>query len=122
MRHACSQDRALPDSRLAVEDGQPGRHQVGLDELPLALPAEEEEHIEVGVLERRQPLVGREDVEVDHDDSSAVDPALQPGDVLVEGQVEEVDSPLAPELLLDRLGLRPDRPRSVADRSRPQTR
>src|SRR5262249_8905792 len=42
-------------------------------------------------------------------------PAPQPGEVLVERHVVEIDAPFPPELLLDRLGLRPDRPGSVAD-------
>ena len=51
------QDRALADAGLAVEDRQPGRHQVRLDQLALALAPEEEADVELGVLERRQPLV-----------------------------------------------------------------
>ena len=59
MRHAGPENGALPDPGLAVEDGEPGRHQVRLDQLALPLPTEEEEHVELRVLERRQPLVRR---------------------------------------------------------------
>ena len=63
MRDAGAKQRALADACLAVEHGQARRHQVRLDELALALPTEEEGHVAVRVLERGQPLVGRERTE-----------------------------------------------------------
>ena len=50
------EQRRLPDPARAVQDREPRGHQIGDDDLPLALAAEEEEGVELGVLERRQPL------------------------------------------------------------------
>ena len=56
-RHARAHNRALADARRAVEHGQPGSHDVGHDHVAIVLAPEEELLVELGVLERREPLV-----------------------------------------------------------------
>ena len=70
---ACAEDRRLADAGLAVEHGQPRREQVRDDHRALALPSEEEERVEVGVVENAEPLVrARRNDELDvHADASA---------------------------------------------------
>ena len=69
-----AQDGALPNSRLAVQDRQPRRHQVRGDHLALAFAPEKEERVEIGVLERSKPFVrrGRSSDEHAHATASAV--------------------------------------------------
>ena len=115
VRDARSQHRALADTGLAVEDRQAGRHQVRLDQLALSLAAEEEADVQLGVLERRQPLVGRERPVGAQSASSFDDASLESLQILVERNVEALDPALAPELLLERGERVADRPRAVAD-------
>ena len=58
-RHAGAQQRALADAARAVEHGQPRGHQVRRDDLGLALAAEEEAPVVLGVAEARKPLERR---------------------------------------------------------------
>ena len=55
---AGAQHGALPNAGLAVQHRERRGHQVGGDDFPLALPTEEEERVELGVLEGGQTLVG----------------------------------------------------------------
>ena len=57
MGYAGPQKRCLADAARAVEDGQTRSHQIRDDHLDLTLAAEEEQRVELGVVEGRQPLV-----------------------------------------------------------------
>ena len=56
-RDAGAEERALADAARPVEDGEPVREHVRRHGRDLALAAEEEERVELGVLERREALV-----------------------------------------------------------------
>ena len=58
-RDGGAQQRRLADAARPVEDREPGRDEVGHDDLRLALAPEEEEGVELGVLERVETLVRR---------------------------------------------------------------
>ena len=60
MGDAGSQHGALADAGLPVQDSEAGGHQVRFDQRTFSLAPEEEPDVQVGVLERRQPLVRRE--------------------------------------------------------------
>src|SRR3989442_13393942 len=55
-RNRRAEDRALADAARAVEHREPRREEIRDEYLGLALAPEEEERIELGVLERGQPL------------------------------------------------------------------
>ena len=55
--HAGAEERALADAARPVEDGEPVREHVRRHRRDLALAAEEEERVELGVLERSEALV-----------------------------------------------------------------
>ena len=57
-RHAGAEERALADAARSVEDSEPVREHVRRHGRDLALAAEEEERVELGVLERGEALVG----------------------------------------------------------------
>ena len=115
MRDARLQQGRLPDAARAVEDGQPRGHQVRDDHLDLALAAEEEQRVELGVVERRQPLVRARRCRDRRSRRGLgeLETRLlgQSRDVALEGMLEHVDVAAAPELALERhrLGLRPPR-------------
>ena len=56
VRDPGAEQRALADPALPVQDGQPGRDQVGGDDLAVALAAEEERGVGVRVLEAGEAL------------------------------------------------------------------
>ena len=55
--HAGTEERALADAARSVENGEPAREHVRRHGGDLALAAEEEQRVELGVLERREALV-----------------------------------------------------------------
>ena len=61
-RHAGPEHGALPHARVAVENGQLRGHEICADDLPLAVPPEEQAGVRVGVVERRQALVRTTDL------------------------------------------------------------
>ena len=58
-RDGRAQERRLPDAARAVQHRQARSDEVGGHDLVLALPAEEEQRVELGVLEDVEPLVRR---------------------------------------------------------------
>ena len=67
MRDTGAQDRGLTYAAGPVEHGQPRREHVRTDDLALALTAEEEERVELGVFEWHEPLVRTGPGDGDHD-------------------------------------------------------
>ena len=59
VRDPGAQQRALPYATRPVQDRQPGREQVGRDDLPLALAPEEQHRVERRVFEGREALERR---------------------------------------------------------------
>ena len=58
-RDGCPKQRRLPDAARPVENSQARRDEVRDDDLPFTLAPEEKERVEIRVVERVQPLVGR---------------------------------------------------------------
>ena len=113
--HACAQERALADATRPVEHRQPGRHQVRRDELRLALAAEEEERIVLGVAEVGEPLERRRrQVHAAPSSERRVSRASSPA-YAVERDVVHLGAALPPELGGDVLDGRLHRPGAVGE-------
>ena len=112
---AGTEERALADATRAVEDGEPAREHVRRHRRDLALTAEEEERVELGVLERGEALV-----RALRDGASSsrrlLQRALELGDVRRRRHVDHLDVAAPPELALERLRPGVHRPRAVRQR------
>ena len=102
LRDAGAQERALADAARAVE--HVSRERQVRDHVALALAAEEEQRVELGVLERREALVRARRAAF----TTARPPRRRAAraerlDVLLERHLEHVDVAAAPELALERL-------------------
>ena len=98
-----AQQRRLADPARAVEHRQPRGDQVGDDDLPLALAAEEQERVELGVVERAQALVRARSARLR---SRGLQPPLEQLDVGLGLDVERRDVVPPPERRASGLGER----------------
>ena len=111
-----AEHRALPDAQRPVEHREARRHHVGGDHLRLALPAEEEQGVEVAVVERGEALVrarGQDGRRFGHRGASTPTPRWRASESTYSssGASSEVDVAAAPERALHR----------AAPRARPPT-
>ena len=91
-----AEQRALADPARPVEDGQPGRDQVGGDDLPVALPAEEQRGSASVSSKRASPLNGSEAGAHARTGRLRGEPPPELGRVFLERDLEHVDAEAAP--------------------------
>ncbi len=111
----CLENRGLPHTARPVQDRQSRGQHVRSDDLAFALAPEEEQGVELGVLERNEPLVRAPERSADHVATSS-QPTFEVRHEVMERNVVEVHAPLTPEFALDRMSTGKHRPRAIADR------